>query len=221
MSLGIDIIRLKSVSYSVSEKLQTKKTALPDNVDALVRLPFNLKHKYMKNLFATFVVLIFSSSGFAQGKVSSEQVRLALAESMVSFVSSVRPAFTAGMSAQEFQNALIGATKPTIEGAALIKKAHEFLFSKTSDASIIQNYSGKEMSNIYGKSEAVKSSKGQVVDKDVFVSSGEFRPYENKSNGTIICRWYDIRCHLIKLYLLVVYGEVPCMVAAMGDHPCH
>lgn len=174
----------------------------------------------MKNLVSTFVVLFFSFSAFAQKEISREQVRLALAESMVSFVESLRPEFTPGMTYSQFQTALVQNSKPTLEGAALLRKAHEYLSTKTSNAAILQNYSATEMASVYGKMEAIKANKGKVEGQDIFSMSGDSVLNKNAPIGSIKCRWYDLPCHFVKLYLYLAYGGVPCIIASMSGNPC-
>ncbi len=175
----------------------------------------------MKNLILS-LVLLFSISAVAQRQ--EEEARVALAKGMVSFVESVKPAYVKGMSYEQFQNKLTGGSRPTTEGSELIRKAHEFISRNYSAAAIESNYNGKEVASVYFKLEALKKNKSTANGTDIFASSGNFNPYENKSDNVAggKCKpWWDIFCQIRQLLAIIEENQAAiCVIATMFGLPC-
>ena len=156
----------------------------------------------MKNLlFGLIATVLFSFSGNAQK--TQEELRLLLANEMVSFTKAMKPAYDQAKDFEEFKQIVCGDWTPTSEGKALLNASYNLISKKISDASIIKSYSGKEMA-------AVALLHNENLKKDIKSSgieifggtTGDFNPYTT----TILrgdgggCRWWQVKCWLTDIF---------------------
>ena len=173
----------------------------------------------MKNIFTAMLFCLFSAMVVGQSKSSQENTRVILASAMVSFVDSVKPAYTAHMSYEAFQNLLTGNARPTTEGATLIRQAHDFLSKKYSNQAILDSYSGLEIAVAYLKLKSLNDGKKTTSSEDLFSSTtGNFNPYQNKKPRPESCYWYEMTCHIGNNDALTQFG---CYVAMITGKQCN
>lgn len=178
----------------------------------------------MKNIITLLLVCVCSTFVGAQSKSSQENTRAILATAMVSFMESVKPAYSVGMSYESFQNLLTGGARPTTEGSTLIRKAHDFLSKKYSNQAILDNYSGLEIASAYVKLKALNDSRFADISKDLFTTStGNFNPYQNKRPRPTSCYWYQMSCHLGDHYAQINSGELDfiCYMSMLNGSSCN
>ena len=178
----------------------------------------------MKNILTLILVCICSTLVGAQSKSSQENTRAILAKAMISFIESVKPAYSAGMSYESFQNLLTGGARPTAEGSTLIRKAHDFLSKKYSNQAILDNYPGLEMASAFVKLKSLNDSKVTDISIDLFTTStGNFNPYQNKKPKPTSCYWYQMSCHIGDHYSEIVSGELQliCYISMLNGGSCN
>lgn len=177
----------------------------------------------MKNLILS-LVLLFSVSTFAQKQFNEQEAKTALAKGMVSFVESVKPAYKTGMSYAQFQNTLTGGSRPTPEGAEMIRKAHEFISKNYSSEAILASYDGREVGAVLLKLESLKKSRGTATGQDIFAQSGGFTPYDNKISTVDTNRcvpWWDIFCQIKAAVIWIGDNQAAiCFIAFFFGFPC-
>lgn len=173
----------------------------------------------MKTIITFVLVVVCSIVSNAQSKWSQEEIRLILANGMVSFVESVKPAYTPGMTYESFQNVLTKGSRPTTEGSTLIRKAHEFISKKYSNQAIIDGYSGVELARAYVKLKALESDRKSGLPTNIFnTTNGDFNPYQNKKPIPTACYWYQMSCHLSDYNAINEFG---CYVSTILGMSCN
>ena len=155
----------------------------------------------MKNLlFGLIATVLFSFNGNAQ-KVTQEDVRLQLAEGMVDFTNSLKPAYEKAEDVEEFKKIVTGCwyQKTTEEGNDLLDAAYKLLSKKTSQDDILKNYNGKEMAVAALYIDSL-SRKGVKTDgSELFGgTTGDFNPYATMV--TAKCRWYQLGCWIKEIF---------------------
>lgn len=145
-----------------------------------------------KMLFGLIATVMMSVSGNAQ-KITNEDYRLELSKSMSSLVNDLKPSYKAGMSYKDFTNVILaGNTNSTIPktGDNLLRKVHSFLEKKTTEATILKNYSGEEMGDVFyllkdskdSKEGATKIFGTTIVEKTTFGQN-------MTDNRSSCCKW--------------------------------
>jgi len=173
--------------------------------------------EYFKNGIALFImslIMLVSVNANAQKtKLTDKEVAYLKAEfrnGMASFVESVKPIYTSGMSYNSFKKNLIGTSVKNItsEGDALLNKAYTYLVNSKSSSFIINNDSGKEIAValFYTKKYNIekKSSNGDLV---LFGNlTGKSFPGDTLLNKQRECRWYQVGCHVANAWDWLVNG---------------
>jgi hypothetical protein len=177
----------------------------------------------MKNFILNLVVVAFISfSASAQKDRGNEEVRAALAKGMVSFVETVKPAYKAGQTYDQFQSQLCGLWKPTAEGSALLRKTHELLSKNTSSLEIQKSYSGKEFGGAYLRLKAIQKDNPKADGIELFGgTTGDTSPFNKLGPGPFNCKWWDLPCHLANLLAVLQENQViVCIIAGFFGLPC-
>lgn len=150
-----------------------------------------------KLLFGLIATVLFSVSGNAQK--TQEEMRLILANEMVSFTNAMEPAYLQAKDFGAFERIVCGDWIPTKEGHALLQVSYNLISKKTTDAEIVKSYSGKEMA-------AVVLLHNENLKKDITSSgveifggtTGDFNPYTTNVEGR--CRWYQLACWFSEIF---------------------
>ena len=180
---------------------------------------FNLKINTMKNFITIIAMLFLSLTATAQKGATKEEARLELAGAMVQFVEVVRPNYFPGMTQAQFRSKMLGKSRPTPEGSALLDAAFQFLQKKTSSAEIKAKYSGVEVAAAMAKLYEIRQSKSQADGTELFgdAKSLPSTSYE-KLNG---CRWYQVGCWLQPILDFITDNSVIiCALLAAVGVPC-
>ena len=152
-----------------------------------------------KLLFGVMATVLFSFIGNAQ-KTNENDLRLEFAKRMVSFVESVRPAYSEKISFKTFKAKLLNdEIGLTVQGDKLLESAYIFLQNKTTSDEIIRVGNVKPLMDAFvfvkDYNNRTKSSKGDLVlfgmnsDNDAVLKT----PYKT-------CKWYQILCHLSNVW---------------------
>ena len=148
-----------------------------------------------KLLFGVMATVLFSFIGNAQ-KATNNEIRLEFAKNMVSFVESVKPAYSEKISFKTFKAKLLNdEIGLTVQGDKLLESAYIFLQNKTTSDEIIRVGNVKPLMEAFlfinDYNNRTKSAKGDLVlfgmnsDNDAVLKT----PYKT-------CKWYQIFCHL-------------------------
>lgn len=184
--------------------------------------------EYFKNgivLFIMSLIMLVSVNANAQKtKLTDKEVAYMKAEfrkGMASFVESVKPIYTSGMSYNSFKSSLIGTSVKNItgEGEALLNKAYTYLVNSRSSNFIIKNDSGKEIAValFYTKKYNLekKSTNGDLV---LFGNlTGNSFPGDSLLNKQRECRWYQVGCHLANAWDWLVNGGMDEITSIIED----
>jgi hypothetical protein len=153
----------------------------------------------MKNLLLGLIAtVLFSTSGNAQ-KLTQEDVRLLLAEQMVSFTNSLKPAYGQAKDFNEFERIVCGdwLSKTTKEGHALLNASYNLIAKKATDTQILKSYQGKEMGAVVLlHNENLKTNQHSDGSEIFGGTTGDFNPY----NTVLRCRWYQIACWFDEIF---------------------
>lgn len=157
----------------------------------------------MKNLvFGLIATVIFSVTGNAQE--TQEDVRLLLANEMVSFTNAMKPAYGQAKDFNGFEKIVCGNWIPTKEGRGLLQASYNLISKRTTDAQIVNTYSGKEMA-------AVVLLHNENLKKDIRSTgieifggtTGDFNPYTTMlrgEDGEVKCKWWQISCWFTEIF---------------------
>lgn len=147
-----------------------------------------------KKITYTLVLFVFGLVVNAQ-KQAGTFSRIDMANAMSLFVESVKPAYQKGQTYNQFEKVLIGTSKNTPNGNALLTKAYQYLAKGVSKEQIAQEYSGKEFANALATNNTLK--KGSDTDgKDVFGGTvNDVNSFSEKGIATI-CKWYNLSCFM-------------------------
>jgi hypothetical protein len=158
--------------------------------------------KLVLGLIAT---VLFAFNGNAQEKLSQEDLRVILAQGMVDFTNSLKPAYEKTDNLEDFKKMVAGSwySKIPKEGNNLLDKAYQFLSKNTSDEEIAKSYNGKEIAEAALYVDSL-SKKGVKTDgSELFGgTTGDFNSYAT-SITTAKCKWYQIAC-----WLKEIFGDV-------------
>jgi len=179
----------------------------------------------VSRFFLITIIMIISFNANAQKtKLTDKEVAYMKAEfrnGMASFVESVKPIYTSGMSYTSFRFALIGTNSKNItkEGNALLNKAYTYIVNSKSSDYIIINDSGKEIAValFYIKKYDLKnkSSNGDLV---LFGNTkGKTFPGDSLLNKQRECRWYQLGCHLSNAWDWLVNGGMDEITSIIED----
>lgn len=148
----------------------------------------------MKKVFLGLAILTYCLTGMAQTKITPEQARSICAQQMAAFTKAVSGSFQKGSSFDQFQFALCGKFKPTVEGANQLRVAHNFLTQGVSNDFIIRSYNGKE---IAASMNYLLNLHNKGFESDGAELFGGITATENSSlakNAEGPCRWYQFWC---------------------------
>lgn len=141
----------------------------------------------------------------AQEKLSQEELRVILAQGMVDFTNSLKPAFEKTDNLEDFKKAVAGCwySKIPKEGNNLLDKAYQFLSKNVSEEEITKKYNGKEIAEAVLYVDMI-SKKGVKTDgSELFGgTTGDFNPYATLMT-TSKCKWYQLGC-----WLKEIFGDV-------------
>ncbi len=153
----------------------------------------------MKNLvFGLIATVIFSFGAMAQ-RQTQEEVRLLLANEMVSFTNAMKPAYQQAKDFNGFEKIVCGNWIPTKEGHELLLASYNLIVKKTSDADIVKSYSGKEMANVVLlHNENLKKDINSSGIEIFGGTTGDFNPYPTMIEGR--CRWYQLACWFDEIF---------------------
>jgi hypothetical protein len=154
-----------------------------------------------KLIFGLIAVVMFSNVGNAQ-KITKEQVRLDLAEGVVSLVNALKPAYEKGDSFDNFQKKIIGDTRSTEEGSNLLKKVFLYVEKGTSSKEILKSDSGSEMGAACLYLNELHKKNPKADGSELFGSTtGDFNPYDATILGKAgPCKWYQLGCWLNQIF---------------------
>lgn len=183
------------------------------------KISFNLKINIMKNFITIIALLFLSFTASAQKTATREEVRLELATAMAQFVEVLSPNYFPGMTQSQFRTKLLGDSKPTPEGSALINTAFNFLQSKTSSTEIKAKYSGVEFAAAMSKLIEIRQTKSKADGTELFgdTKSLPITSYE-KLNG---CKWYQVGCWLQPILDFIDHNSgLICALLIAAGFPC-
>ncbi|MEW5677400.1 hypothetical protein ABGT15_13900 [Flavobacterium enshiense] len=152
----------------------------------------------MKKLLFGFVVLLGMSVNAKEG--NEEYIRSEFAKSTISFVESVRPAYSKGITFETFKSKILTDEKGlTVQGNNLLKSAYGFLQNGASQEEILGKGNVKPMMEAFlfvkDFNDKNKSDKGDLV---LFgMTSGDDT---NLKVAYRDCRWYQVFCHLANFW---------------------
>ena len=153
-----------------------------------------------KLLFGLIATVLFSVIGNAQ-RMTQEDVRLLLAKQMVSFTDAMKPAYQQAKDFKEFETIVCGdwLSKTTKEGHALLNASYSYISKNTTDAQILNSYSGKEMAAVVllhneNLKKGIKSDGSEIFGG----TTGDFNPYASTVTGR--CRWYQLACWFDEIF---------------------
>lgn len=163
-----------------------------------------------KILFGLIATVFFGLSGNAQ-EISKEEARMYAAKAYVNFKNSLSEYQKNSKSYDHFISIVINPTGNTIpsEGANLLKVTYNDLKNKTSDESILKNYSGKEIAAAlrFLKNNPNKTEGDLFGLKNMEKTSlqgkggpnGEIKItfFDENTEG---CRWYQVRCWFSEIF---------------------
>lgn len=168
--------------------------------------------KFILFLFATVIM----QPVFAQKKITKATVQPFLVEAMADFTESVKPYYKKGMTASEFEAALLGKdlknnSKP---GKELIYKSFRYIERGVDRKTILATDNGREMAQAYIVMEMLVQKNPKSTGSELFgILPAPNDPGIVAEGG---CRWYQIRCHLRNLsQLMVDHGETISFIAGL------
>lgn len=174
--------------------------------------------KFILFLFAALMI----QPVFAQKKLTKEIVKPYLTEAMAEFTEGVRPYYKKGMTAEEFEAALLGKDRNNNSktGKEIIYKAFRYIEAGTKRADIIAKDSGVEMAQAFVITELLKQKNPKSTGSELFgMLPGPTDPPVTAEGSR--CRWFQIGCHLRNLATVMVnYATTICGIAAFFDVPC-
>lgn len=157
----------------------------------------------MKNLLLVLVATILLSGNFYGQKISKENARESMAQTMVSFTNSLKPIFseTAPQSFEDFLKVLYpNSENPGISKDAknFIRDSYMYLKSNTSDSKILKEYDGVSLAKMV-KPIVDKNRSGTIlIDLEkLLTGTGPYNPeIQQRAAGGCGCKWFQIGCHL-------------------------
>jgi hypothetical protein len=154
-----------------------------------------------KLLFGLVATALFTFSGNAQEKLTNEELRAVLAQGMVDFTNSVKPAYEKTTNLEDFKKTVTGCwySKMPKEGGNLLNAAYTLLSRNLSDEEIIKSFNGKELAEaaLYVNELKLKNPKSDGV--EIFGgTTGDFNPYAIMVVAK--CSWYQLGCILKEIF---------------------
>lgn len=157
-----------------------------------------------KFLFGLIATVFFGLSANAQ-KFTKEEARMYAAKAYVNFKNSLSEYQKNSKSYEHFITIIVNPTGNTFpkEGSNLLKVAYNDLKNRTSDESILKNYSGKEIADAlrYLKNNPNKTEEDLFGLKNTEKTSLQTKGGPNGDikiayldENTVGCRWWQIRC---------------------------
>ncbi|MBF6607141.1 MAG: hypothetical protein ITG00_00190 [Flavobacterium sp.] len=156
-----------------------------------------------KVIFGLVAIAFISFTGNAQ-KMSNDQIRTEYAKGMISFVESVRPVYTAGMSFKDFKSKLsVDDTDLTPEGSQLLLSSYTFLANKTSQREILEKGDVRPLMNASLFVINYNKDRGTNVGEQILfgIENSTYLPAGEKARK---CKWYQIGCHLSNIFNWIV-----------------
>ncbi len=113
----------------------------------------------MKNLlFGIIATLLVYTNGYSQIKSLTEKDRLTTANTMLSFVNSIKIKYTANETFGSFSKKVCDTKSISTDGINIVHKAYNYIRTKSTDEYIQKNENGEELISAYNNFKLSKTS---------------------------------------------------------------
>jgi hypothetical protein len=147
----------------------------------------------MKKILLLIGIFITINS-FAQKQMTKEEVKTVFANGMVKMVNDLKPYYNSLQTSTNFKATVNGADIPLSSGTALLDKAFLYLQNSTSDAEILNTFSGKEMADAVVSWKSILDVNSNSEGSEVFGKTTNANGGNNSASREGGCRWYQIGC---------------------------